>query len=251
MEDKEPERYYDWMLWKLRQEDPDWYSRDPKHEGERLVTHDNPNHHKIIKERFEHETERSIRQNLPLYRSLSGLGLAQEIAATNPELVIDLGCGANPFKGIIPNLIGMDLTKFPTSDLVRPIQHAHNIFQGAIADWVLMLGPWSCTDKETHKSLVAEADHLLKPNGTIVAHSGNGWSNDYIIELGEHFGFATKFDGIGDTDYRKMTRKHYNIQKKALKYRKQKHGIIEEENPKRVVWRWTYGHRVDLPIDYE
>ena len=92
--DQEPERYYDWMLWKLRQENPNWYSSDPKYEGERLVTKDNPNHHKIIKERFEHETERSIRQNLPLYRSLTGLGLAQEIAATNPELVIDLGCGA-------------------------------------------------------------------------------------------------------------------------------------------------------------
>ena len=132
-------RYYDWMLWKLRQENPNWYSSDPKYEGERLVTKDNPNHHKIIKERFEHETERSIRQNLPLYRSLTGLGLAQEIAATNPELVIDLGCGANPFKGIIPNLVGMDLVKFPTSDLVMPIQNAHNIFQGAIADWVLIL----------------------------------------------------------------------------------------------------------------
>ena len=242
--DQEPERYYDWMLWKLRQENPNWYSRDPKYKGERLVTKDNPNHHKIIKERFEHETERSIRQNLPLYRSLTGLGLAQEIAATNPELVIDLGCGANPFKGIIPNLIGMDLVKFPTSDLVRPIQHAHNIFQGAIADWVLILGPWSCTDEETHKSIVAEADHLLKPNGTIVAHSGNGWSKDYIAGLGKHFGFETKFDGIGETDYRKMTREHYKIQMKALRYRAQKHGIIEDENPKRIVWRWTYSTSV-------
>ena len=26
----------------------------------------------------------------------------------------------------------MDLVKFPTSDLVMPIQNAHNIFQGAI-----------------------------------------------------------------------------------------------------------------------
>ena len=109
----------------------------------------------------------------------------------------------------------MDLVKFPTSDLVMPIQNAHNIFQGAIADWVLILGPWSCTDEETHKSIVAEADHLLKPNGTIVAHSGNGWSKDYIAGLGKHFGFETKFDGIGITDYRKMTREHYKIQMKA------------------------------------
>ena len=42
--DQEPERYYDWMLWKLRQENPNWYSSDPKYEGERLVTKDNPNH---------------------------------------------------------------------------------------------------------------------------------------------------------------------------------------------------------------
>ena len=43
-------------------------------------------------------------------------------------------------RPIIPNLVGMDLVKFPTSDLVMLIQNAHNIFQGAIADWVLILG---------------------------------------------------------------------------------------------------------------
>ena len=85
--DQEPERYYDWMLWKLRQENPNWYSSEPKYEGERLVTKDNPNHHKIIKERFEHETERSIRQNLPLYRnSLTGLGLAQEMTCNKSRI---------------------------------------------------------------------------------------------------------------------------------------------------------------------
>ena len=242
--DQEPERYYDWMLWKLRKENPNWYSKNPKHEGSRLVTHDNPDHHKILQERFSHPTERSIRQELPLYRSLSGQKLAEEIAATNPELVIDLGCGANPFKGIIPNLIGMDLVKFPTSDLVRPIQHAHNIFQGAIADWVLILGPWACTDEETHKSIVAEADHLLKPNGTIVAHAGTEWTKDYIAGLGKHFGFETKFDGIGETSMKKMTREHYKIQMKALRYRKEKRGIDEYGNPKRIVWRWTYSTSV-------
>jgi len=237
MEDKEPPRYYDWMLWMLRKESREqWYGRTKN----RLIKHSQPDAHEILEERFSGDMEKSIRQNLPLYRSLSGRGLAEEIAATDPELVIDLGCGANPFKGIIPNLIGMDLVKFPTSDLVRPIQDAMTIFKPNIADWVLILGPWGPTDEETHRSIIAQGVHLLKPSGTIVAHGDITWTEERITRLGKEFSLETSIDGIGTTDMRKMTRKHYNIQRKALQYRAKVRGIHEEDNPQRVVWRWTY-----------
>ena len=38
----------------------------------------------------------------------TGWGLAEEIAAQNPKHVLDVGCGYHPFKGRIPNLVGID-----------------------------------------------------------------------------------------------------------------------------------------------
>ena len=60
----------------------------------------------------------------------------------------------------------------------------------------------------------------------------------------QKYGFETKFDGIGETSMKKMTREHYKIQMKALRYRKEKRGIDEYGNPKRIVWRWTYSTSV-------
>ena len=38
----------------------------------------------------------------------SGWALAEEIAKQDPKNVLDVGCGYHPFKGRIPNLIGID-----------------------------------------------------------------------------------------------------------------------------------------------
>lgn len=38
----------------------------------------------------------------------TGWQLAEEIAKLNPDSVLDVGCGYHPFKGRIPNLIGID-----------------------------------------------------------------------------------------------------------------------------------------------
>ena len=38
----------------------------------------------------------------------TGYRIAEEICRVNPKKVLDVGCGYNPFKGRIPNLIGID-----------------------------------------------------------------------------------------------------------------------------------------------
>ena len=38
----------------------------------------------------------------------SGWGLVEEINKANPKAVLDFGCGYNPFKGRIKNLVGID-----------------------------------------------------------------------------------------------------------------------------------------------
>lgn len=68
---------------------------------------------------------------------LSGLSLVDRVNAMRPRLVIDVGCGFNPFKGKIPNLIGFDLAN-RNADVVCSIEDAP--FSAACADVVLALG---------------------------------------------------------------------------------------------------------------
>jgi hypothetical protein len=69
----------------------------------------------------------------------SGWALAEEVAKQDPKNVLDVGCGYHPFKGRIPNLIGID----PYNDCadyevdileykVRPESHDHIIALGSI-----------------------------------------------------------------------------------------------------------------------
>ena len=74
-----------------------------------------------VRERYTNPVDFATRQNLPKYRTLSGEKLANEIAAHKPDLVIDLGCGANYFKPIVRNVIGVDLTHLPQVDLQRDV----------------------------------------------------------------------------------------------------------------------------------
>ena len=69
----------------------------------------------------------------------TGWALAEEIARQNPQNVLDVGCGYHPFKGRIPNLIGIDpynhAADYEVDILeyrVKPESHDHIIALGSI-----------------------------------------------------------------------------------------------------------------------
>ena len=69
----------------------------------------------------------------------SGWDLAESIAAQDPKSVLDVGCGYHPFKGRIPNLIGIDpynnCADYEVDILdykVKPGTHDHIIALGSI-----------------------------------------------------------------------------------------------------------------------
>jgi hypothetical protein len=69
----------------------------------------------------------------------SGWALADEIAKQDPKNVLDVGCGYHPFKGRIPNLIGIDpynnCADYEVDILeykVKPESHDHVIALGSI-----------------------------------------------------------------------------------------------------------------------
>jgi hypothetical protein len=71
----------------------------------------------------------------------SGIVLADFVNGVKPGgLVIDAGCGINPFKDKIKNLIGFDIAPYEQADFQASFDQAHQIFGRDFADVILALG---------------------------------------------------------------------------------------------------------------
>jgi hypothetical protein len=118
------------------------------------------------------ERDRSIGQF-----SYTGWDLANKV---NPgETVIDVGCGANPFKGKVPNLIGID-PAFPEADFQQTLEDYCASTPKQNFDVAFILGSINFGDRtyiEQQVGLVV--DHLLKDNGVRVYWRNNPGRRDH------------------------------------------------------------------------
>ncbi len=96
----------------------------------------------------------------------SGVNLIDEINALDPDLVIDVGCGHNRFKGHIKNLIGFDQEPFPFVDIVCPTEYMN--FRPGSADVVMCLGSVQFGDSELVYRQMDRVVSWVKPGGFIV-----------------------------------------------------------------------------------
>ncbi|TDC80872.1 class I SAM-dependent methyltransferase [Micromonospora sp. KC606] len=126
----------------------------------------------------------------------SGYALVEQVRAWQPRFVVDVGCGSNPFKGKIGNLIGIDLVN-PAADLVCDLLDAP-IRPGSV-DVVLALG---CINFGGQKIIEQQLRHVaswLTPQGRIVMRANPGlptgpgleffpWSEANVDTLGATVG---------------------------------------------------------------
>lgn len=96
----------------------------------------------------------------------TGENLIEEINSLDPDLVLDVGCGHNRFKGHIKNLIGFDQEPFPFADLQMSIEDAK--FRLESADIALVLGSVQFGSKETIELQLDKIVSWVKPGGYIV-----------------------------------------------------------------------------------
>lgn len=82
----------------------------------------------------------------------------------NP-LVIDAGCGVNPFKGMFDNLIGFDIAPYPEADFQASFHQAHHIFNREFADVVFALGSCNFGTMEENMYYFDYFMQWLKPGG--------------------------------------------------------------------------------------
>lgn len=101
----------------------------------------------------------------------SGWALVEAVNKLNPEKVLDVGCGYNPFKGRINNLIGID----PYNDAadyevdildyrVKPASH----------DVVIALGSINFNSKDEIEQRFEHCVNLLKPGGKFFLRANPG-----------------------------------------------------------------------------
>jgi hypothetical protein len=160
--------------------------------------------------------------------------LVDPINSLDPKLVIDAGCGTNPWKNVIRNLIGFDASPFPNSDFQSTIIDAN--FEKDSADALLLLGSLQFFNLEYIEENFAKALTWVKPGGLIFMRVIKQW--DLYTKKQKESKFKDNyFWSSQDIDY--ITNKYnleffypvQTIQMQNLEGKKIK-------NPYRMYWTW-------------
>jgi hypothetical protein len=127
----------------------------------------------------------------------TGYRIAEEICRADPKRVLDVGCGYNPFKGRIPNLIGIDPYN-NCADFMVDILDYH--VEPASYDHVIALGSINFNSREDIELRFAATINLLAPNGHLWMRCNPGhshkngpwveifpWSFDVAYELAKKY----------------------------------------------------------------
>ena len=100
---------------------------------------------------------------------ITGKKFIKEINNLNCNLVLDLGCGQNPYKGRINNLIGIDILDNHLNDPLFYQDLYCDIkklpFKDNVADIVIAFGSINFGDDEVIDSQLREAIRVLKEGG--------------------------------------------------------------------------------------
>ena len=127
----------------------------------------------------------------------TGWALAEEITQQNPVSVLDVGCGYHPFKGRIPNLIGIDpynnCADYEVDILdykVRPGSH----------DYIIALGSINFNSRDEIEARFAHCVNLLSEGGKFYLRANPGiahktgpyvdifpWSFEIVNEFAEQY----------------------------------------------------------------
>jgi hypothetical protein len=127
----------------------------------------------------------------------SGWALVDEIGKQNPKSVLDVGCGYHPFKGRIPNLVGIDpynnCADFMVDILdykVKPASHDH----------IIALGSINFNSRDEIEKRFAHCVNLLASGGKFYLRANPGlphktgpyvdifpWSFEIVNELAETY----------------------------------------------------------------
>jgi SAM-dependent methyltransferase len=135
----------------------------------------------------------------------TGYRIAEEICRADPKRVLDVGCGYNPFKGRIPNLVGIDPYNNCADFMVDILDYR---VEPASFDHVIALGSINFNGREDIEERFAATVNLLAPGGHLWmrCNPGHSHKNGPWVEI-----FPWSFDVAYDLS------KKYNLTLETLK----------------------------------
>ena len=92
------------------------------------------------------------------------------LKAQKADLILDVGCGTNPYKEHVPNVIGIDVGNYPEADINLSCERVHQlgIFQSGCADVVLALGSINFGDRAQVLNQLNICVNWCRPGGILI-----------------------------------------------------------------------------------
>lgn len=127
----------------------------------------------------------------------TGWGIVDKVNNLNPKQVLDVGCGYNQFKSLIPNLIGIDPYNSNADYQVDILEYAavEESFDAIIA-----FGSINFNSKEDIEARIANCVKLLAPGGSMffrvnpgIQHEEGPWVDVFAWNFELAHEFAKKF----------------------------------------------------------
>lgn len=112
----------------------------------------------------------------------SGWGLVDLINKKNPVAVLDFGCGYNPFKGRINNLVGIDPFNNQADYMVDILEFA---VEPETYDHIIVFGSLNFGDRNDIEIRFAKLNELLMPGGRMYfrANPGYLWPKGPYVDI--------------------------------------------------------------------
>lgn len=101
-------------------------------------------------------------------RKYTGQWLLDEIKKDGEDvMVLDVGCGKNPFKGKVKNVIGVEPGVWGNADMQLDLEGAHDLFKRDKFDWVLAIGILHHHNTEDIHIMINQLMDLVKVGGKV------------------------------------------------------------------------------------
>lgn len=112
----------------------------------------------------------------------SGWQLIDLINKTDPVAVLDFGCGYNPFKGRIKNLVGIDPYNISADYMVDILDF---VVEPETYDHIIVFGSLNFGDRNDIETRFAKLNELLMPGGRMYfrANPGHLWPKGPYVDI--------------------------------------------------------------------
>lgn len=163
----------------------------------------------------------------------NGPQMIEEINSFNPELVIDLACGAHPYKNAINNIVGLDIT--PHQDVDYVYDFCATPFKDNVADIILCMNGYAFLKE--NELVFDEIKRIAKPGAKVYCRTANVVFYSRKISGPDYINHVANKNGF--TYYHPLKHGTFSDPNDNGVYDRSNNNI-SINHPRRIRWVWTW-----------